>query len=234
MRRVAWKGRSAFHRKLDRLVEPAPEVAVVAGCASLEILRRKVPNLSPTSMLLIGANPQGGLGVLSFRDYQLERDARYRPRITFALPIRVDGPCPFRLLALWAHYGLAPLGTSTRGPTLQAPAAYRHFLREGPAVVAGDLNNHTRWGQPGKAWNHANTLAACQRLGLTSAYHAFEGVEDGSERHPTFFWRVSSDDGPTFHIDDVFVPRAQPAGYDRWPSGRAASRSAPGWATMCR
>ncbi len=96
------------------------------------------------------------------------------------------------------------------------------FLREGPAVAAGDLNNHTRWDRPGKAWNHANTLAACQRLRPASAYHAFEGVEHGSERHPTFYWRVRSDDGPTFHIDYVFVPRAPSAG--SLGGGRVARR----------
>ncbi len=180
----------------------------MAECANPDILARKLPGLAPASTLWVGSNSQRGLGVFAFGDYRLVRDPLYRPRITFALPIRVEGPSAFRLLALWAHYGLAPLRMSTRGPTLQALTAYRRFLRDGPAIVAGDLNNHTRWDRPGKAWNHANTLAACARLGLASAYHIFESVDHGAERHPTFYWRVRTEDGPTFHIDYVFVPRA--------------------------
>jgi exodeoxyribonuclease-3 len=124
----------------------------------------------------------------------------------------VEGPTPFHLVALWAHYGFAPLRKSTRGPTLRALTAYRNFLTKSPAIIAGDFNNHVRWDKPGKVWSHARAVAACERLGLVSAYHAFEGVEHGAERHPTFFWRTRSEDGPTYHIDYAFIPRTCVAG----------------------
>ena len=42
---------------------------------------------------------------------------------------------------------------------------------------------------------------------LVSAYHAFFGLEQGAERHPTHYWRDRSRTGPTFDIDYVFVPK---------------------------
>jgi exodeoxyribonuclease-3 len=85
--------------------------------------------------------------------------------------------------------------------------AYASLLSERPAIMAGDLNNNVRWDKPGKASNHANTLAAGAKLGLVSAYHVFHGIAHGAERHPTLYWRDRTRDGPTFHIDYVFVPR---------------------------
>jgi exodeoxyribonuclease III len=65
-----------------------------------------------------------------------------------------------------------------------------------------------RWDKKGKAWNHANTVATFERLGFVSAYHAFHRLSQGGEQHPTFYWRTRSVDGPTCHIDYVFVPQA--------------------------
>ena len=212
MRLVAWNCRSALHRKLDSLVRLEPDIAVVAECADLGTLAAKAPELSASSAVWVGANPHKGLGVFAFGEYRLSRAIAYNPRITYAVPIHVTGPVDVHLLAVWAHYGFAPLRMATPGPTLRALAAYRQFLLETPSIVAGDLNNHVRWDKPGKAWSHARAVAAFGRLGLVSAYHAFEGVDQGFEQHPTFYWRTRSEDGATYHIDYVFVPRTALAG----------------------
>jgi exodeoxyribonuclease-3 len=216
VRVVAWNCRSGFHRKLAALHALAPDVAIIPECCSLEILSRKAPDLRPTSALWIGSNPNKGLGVFSFGQFRLARDDTYDPSIRFALPVRVTGPGPgpglgeseFHVVALWAHHGLSGRTMSTVGPTLQALAAYEQFLQARPSIVAGDFNNHVRWDKAGKAWNHANTVATFERLGFVSAYHVFLGLEQGAERHPTFYWRTRSEDGPTYHIDYVFVPHS--------------------------
>jgi exodeoxyribonuclease-3 len=41
-----------------------------------------------------------------------------------------------------------------------------------------------------------------------SAYHLAHGEEQGSETIPTLYWRDRRKDGPTYHIDYVFVPAA--------------------------
>jgi len=166
--------------------------------------------MMPTSALWIGDNPHKGLGVFSFGPHHLVREKAYDSSIQYALPIRVEGPgdSAFHLLAVWAHYGLSGTTMATVGPTLRALAAYQDFLCATPSIVAGDFNNHVRWDKKGKAWNHANTVATFERLGFVSAYHVFHGVTQGAERHPTFYGRTRSADGPTYHIDYIFIPLA--------------------------
>jgi exodeoxyribonuclease-3 len=210
MRLVSWNCRSGFHRKLEALRGLAPDVAVIPECGSLEILHAKAPGLMPTSALWIGDNPNKGLGVFSFGPHRLVRDDAYDPSIQYALPVRVEGPgqSAFHLVAVWAHHGLSGRTMATLGPTLRALAAYEQFLCARPSIVAGDFNNHVRWDKIGKVWNHANTVATFERLGFVSAYHVFQGLAQGAERDPTFYWRTRSVDGPTYHIDYVFLPQA--------------------------
>ncbi len=210
MRLVSWNCRSGLHRKLEALRGLVPDIAIIPECGSLEILQTKAPGLAPTSALWIGDNPNKGLGVFSFGPHRLVRDHAYDPSIQYALPVRVEEPgrVVFHLLAVWAHHGLAGRTMATLGPTLRALAAYEPFLCATPSIVAGDFNNHVRWDKAGKAWNHANTVATIERLGFVSAYHVFQGLAQGEERHPTFYWRTRSIDGPTYHIDYVFMPRA--------------------------
>jgi endonuclease/exonuclease/phosphatase family metal-dependent hydrolase len=211
MRLVAWNCRSGLHRKLDALRALAPDVAIIPECGSLETLHTKAPGLAPTSALWIGANPNKGLGVFSFGPHTLVRAEAYDPAIQYALPVRVEASglgIAFHLVAVWAHHGLAGRTMATLGPTLSALAAYEHFLLARPSIVAGDFNNHVRWDRTGKAWNHANTVAAFERLGFVSAYHVFQGLAQGAERHPTFYWQTRSVDGPTYHIDYAFLSLA--------------------------
>ena len=46
-------------------------------------------------------------------------------------------------------------------------------------------------------------------LGLVSAYHTVRGELHGRETIPTLYWMDRTKDGPTYHIDYVFLP-------DRW------------------
>jgi exodeoxyribonuclease-3 len=209
VRLVSWNCRSGFHRKLEALQSLAPDVAIIPECGSLDVLHSKAPGLTPTSALWVGDNPNKGLGVFSFGAHRLRRAESYDASIQYALPVQVVGPgdSEFHLVAVWAHHGLAGRRMATLGPTLSALAAYEQFLCARPSIVAGDFNNHVRWDRTGKAWNHANTVAAFERLGFVSAYHVFQGLAQGAEQHPTFYWRTRSVDGPTYHIDYVFMPR---------------------------
>src|SRR5580704_663116 len=73
MRLVAWNCNGGFHRKSAALAALAPDVAVLAECADLDILRRKAQHFAPSGALWTGDNPQRGLAVFSFGGYRLSR-----------------------------------------------------------------------------------------------------------------------------------------------------------------
>ena len=114
---------------------------------------------------------------------------------------------PVHLLGVWAQNASeGSLRKDNPGFLQRALRRYRNFLRSAPAIVAGDFNNNVVWDRPGWQMNHANEIRALARLGLVSAYHVSRGVEAGEEPEPTLYWRDRTIDGPTYHIDYVFMP----------------------------
>ena len=85
---------------------------------------------------------------------------------------------------------LTVIGIRARGPgyvqdvmhTLQEHA---DLLLAGPALVIGDLNSGSRLGRLRYVTRHHDrVLDEFGRLGLVSAYHAFDRVDPGGEPHP--------------------------------------------------
>jgi len=209
MRLVAWNCNMALDRKFAALRSLRPDVAVISECASPERLKPKL-DLARRGVDIswVGRNPHKGLAVLGFKGNRVRLLSCHDPDLDFIAPVRVEGAAPFNLLAVWAQNAS---GGNTRkdqpGPLNRAIARYRDFLSNGPAAVAGDLNNNVLWDKPGWAMNHAGTVAVLESHGLVSAYHAARGEAQGSERTPTHYWRDRKKDGPTYHIDYIFVPR---------------------------
>jgi len=222
----------ALHRKVDALMALAPDVAVISECAEPHIVADKAPEFAPNSALWIGDYIHKGLGVFTFNGYGAALAEVHNPSIRLIAPVRVTGPATFNLLAVWVQLG--GHRKAEPGPMIRALDAYGDFLGEGPAVVAGDLNNHVLWDKPGYAANHANAVEQFHNLGMTSAYHADRGVAQGDETKPTHYWRDRTKHGPTYHIDYIFMPRDWVAGlremmvggFEHW-SGRGLSDHVP-------
>jgi exodeoxyribonuclease-3 len=146
--------------------------------------------------------------VFAFNGYTARLAEPFHPTLRHIAPVLVTGPAEFNLLGVWA---LNLSGGNTRkrqaGPLRRALTKYRDFLAAKPTIVAGDLNNNVIWHKPGWRINHAATVEILERHGLVSVYHARHGEAQGRETIPTLYWRDRTKDGPTYHIDYVFVPR---------------------------
>ena len=214
----------AFHRKAAPILDLNPDIAIISECAAPEVLESR--GLTPPGALIwTGDNPNKGLAVFAFGKTYLSCLPAHDPRLRHILPIRVTGPLPFHLLAVWAQNAS---GGNTRkhqlGPLRRAVARYRDFIAKAPTLLAGDLNNNVFWDRPGWRINHAAMVENLARHGLTSAYHDITGEAQGAETQPTLYWRDRTRDGPTYHIDYVFRPGAWAGagetltigGYDDW------------------
>jgi len=190
-------------------------------------MERLDPGAFDCDPVWIGANRDKGLAVLAFNGYHARlADDAYRRSLRFIAPGRIEGPLRFNLLAVWAQNFSDGIRRKRQpGPLrLALTRDYRAFLGQGPAIVAGDFNNNIFWDRPGYLINHSHTVALLERYGLVSAYHHARGESQGAETEPTLYWRDRLKDGPTYHIDYVFLPRDWAAdiremsvgGFDEW------------------
>ncbi|MGE0579194.1 MAG: hypothetical protein AB7F22_26360 [Reyranella sp.] len=199
----------ALDRKVDTLLGLAPDIAIIGECAEPQRLReRSRSSWMQGEPVWVGRNPHKGLAVFAFNGYAVRLAESYHPSLRYIAPVHVDGPAACNLLAVWAQNASA--GTPRKhqlGPLRRAMTRYRSFLGERPAVIAGDFNNNVIWDKPGWRNNHATQVRLLEeRFGLTSAYHALRGEAHGAESEPTLYWRDRTRDGPTYHIDYVFLP----------------------------
>ncbi len=211
MRIVAWNCNMAFHRKAEALRQLQPDIAVISECASPDVLTgRGLVGVSDENCLWIGDNPNKGLAVMAFNGYRVRRSEPYFPTLRFIAPIHVSGPQNFNLLAVWAQNASAGITRKRQsGPLRRSLGKYRDFLTSGQTLIAGDLNNNTIWDRPGWQINFDTMLRLLDALDLVSVYHHQTGERPGQELSPTLYWRDRKKDGPTYHIDYVFVPKAR-------------------------
>ncbi len=209
MRLVIWNCNMALHRKVEALASLNPDVAVISECARPATLRERSTNdWIETEPVWIGRNPNKGLAVFGFNGHCAALASDYTPRLRYVAPVMIEGPCSFNLLAVWAQNASAGVTRKNQpGPLRRALSRYRAFLNPAASVVAGDWNSNAIWDKPGWRINHMAKVEALGRMGLVSAYHERTGERQGEETEPTHYWRDRRKDGPTYHIDYIFVPR---------------------------
>jgi len=206
MRLIAWNCAGAFHRKLEPMMALEPDIAVVSECAEPDVLaaRAMLPDFAAPP-IWTGRNPNKGLAVFFFNGAA----GRLHGDLHWILPIEISTPRRFNLLAVWAQNASAGNRRKANpGPLRRALDFYRGFLTDRDAVLAGDFNNNIFWDKPGWAMNHQDAVDILAGYELVSAYHAATGEAQGSETTPTHYWRDRKKDGPTYHIDYIFMPEA--------------------------
>ncbi len=199
----------ALHGKLDALRSLKPDVAIICECAEPErLLRKSDLSEAEAGVVWVGDNPNKGLAALAFNGFRVALAEEYDPSLHYIAPVKVTGPVAFNLLAVWAqNFSGGVTRKDQAGPLRLALDRYRAFLTASPSVVAGDFNNNVYWDRPGWPVNHADAVDILSGYGLVSAYHESRNERQGSESAPTIYWRDRRKDGPTYHIDYVFLPR---------------------------
>jgi hypothetical protein len=85
---LSWNVNLSLRTKWEAIAEHRPDLAVLP-----EVARTDLESLVPDAMhgIWIGDNDRKGLGLVSFGDYALERDASLDPKFQFFLPAPVTG-----------------------------------------------------------------------------------------------------------------------------------------------
>ena len=204
----------ALGRKFEALMRLRPDIAIVSECAVPEALgHSRSPDGADHSSVWIGENKHKGLAVLAFNGLTVSLAEPYHRTLRWIAPVRIGSPLEVNLLAVWAqNWSGGVTRKHQMGPLRRALGKYRDFMGERPVIVAGDFNSNLIWDKPGWRNNHMTNVETMRTMGLVSAYHAIRGEAHGQEREPTLYWRDRKKDGPTYHIDYVFLP-------ETWISG---------------
>ncbi len=144
-----------------------------------------------------GTNKRG-IGVVAAGGWQVEMgpfDAAV-PHSVF--PIKVWGPTPFHLLAIWA----LPQPTYIRA-IQHGLDHYSEFLRSAPAIIMGDFNSPKN-----DARSRADHTSLEDRLraefALINAWHFHVEHTEQPLNEPTHYWRRKQEN--EFHVDYCFFP----------------------------
>jgi hypothetical protein len=207
---VTWNCcRGPWDAKLRRLDNLAADVTVLQECAR--------PPLEDAAIAWFGNDPRQGVAVRVRPDFRVVAEPlRAESRSMFA--VRVQGPMPFTLVAVWAQREPTYATALHRGLD-----AYRDLLLAGACVVMGDFNSSAAWdARHGRSDHRDLNDRMLREFGLVSAYHVATSELPGEESKPTHYWRWQ--EASPFHLDYCYVPEAWAPGitkvtvgtYEEW------------------
>lgn len=199
LRVAAWNtARRPIAAQLDHLTHLSPDVAVLPEFGN-------VPMAAPdgvSSFVALGSSGKLGLGIATW--------GAWRVAIADVSPIagqligaiEVDGPIPFKLIAVWSYLSGSP--RPKVNPVVEAVDTWAPWYAGQPLVVAGDFNTGAYWAdiRTGPK-SHFPIVDRLDEIGLRSAYHAQRRVDQGEDEDPTH-WHSG---GGAYMIDHIFTPR---------------------------
>jgi exonuclease III len=201
MKIVVWNCRMALARKRQPLYGLQPDIAVIPECSKSDL---ELCLHDGFDGRWFGDNPRKGLGVLVRKPLRIARTEKPLNRWIAHLSIS-GGPCPFRLIAVWAMPIQGSTVKSYIGQVYEAAVHHSQWFASRPAILCGDLNSNKFWDGNRKTGNHSAVVSLLEKRRLLSAYHHFFSEAQGQETRPTYYFWHHKDRG--YHIDYVFLPR---------------------------
>ena len=194
MRILSWNCQGAFGRKIDRILELKPDIAIIQECEILEKLRQTVGNKIPKKSLWFGGYIHKGLGVFMYSDYDVKVRAEYDKSIAHVVPIEVKSRKKFLLYAIWAMWDKDPRKSFTYRVE-EAIRKYKNLLKDYTSVMIGDYNSPNI--------QKASLVDSLSNLGIFSVYHYLSGEEFG--KHTKFTWYNQRKKEKKYLLDYCFV-----------------------------
>jgi exonuclease III len=186
MRIATWNCQMGLDKKMDALLSLDPDVAVVPECSEKSVIAFRQRGLST---LWFGSNPHKGVGIICRQEWPIR--ALPQPEQKWIVPVEVDSPTPFILIAVWACAVGANRENRYIGQVYQALMAHPEWFNGNPVVVAGDFNSNKIWDAKRKVGNHSGVVKFLDGRGLVSAYHENFNESQGTETCPTLHYSAT-------------------------------------------
>jgi exonuclease III len=214
VRIATWNCKKGLDKKIDALLSLDADVAVVPECSEKSLIALRQRGFTtlwfgysdPHILGEAGTDRKrtlSGVGIVCRQDRPIR--ALPQPEQKWIVPVEIDSPTPFILIAVWA----CRVGSSGKnnyiGQIYQALMAHPEWFEGNPVVVAGDFNSNKIWDFKRKVGNHSGVVKLLEERGLVSAYHEKFNEVQGAETCPTLHLLHNKE--KPYHIDYVFIPR---------------------------
>ena len=200
MKIVTWNCLGGFHKKHQQLVTLGANIMVIQECSRRSI--EQINHSGGWSSAWFG-NPNKGIAVLVREPWIIRKAQALKPKWTGKVVIA--GPSSIELFPVWACKGKSPAAEYIEQVHLLLDILERTSLIPF-TIVAGDFNSNSIWDADYGINNHSSAVDRFRKLGLESAYHVSSGDRQGSERHPTLWFRKNKKE--VYHIDYAFLSRS--------------------------
>ena len=192
-----------YRKKATLVLACKPDIVVVPECEHPDKLKFETGTPLPNDVFWFGNNPNKGLGVFSYSNYEFQLNEIHNPGFRTILPLTVKNEkFQFTLLAIWAN-NPEDRGFQYVGQVWKAINFYSDLLKNERTILIGDFNSNTIWDKPRREGNHSTVVEFLANKGIHSVYHRYFNQKQGREKHDTLF--MYRHKAKSYHIDYCFA-----------------------------
>lgn len=205
MRLITWNCQGAFRKKADYILLLQPDILVIQECEHPDKLKFSQNTIRPNDFYWYGDSVHKGLGIFSYSDYRFELLSDFNPKFRYVIPFRVSGNGHvFIFFAIWAMDNKENHEARYIGQVWLAINHYKNLLGNS-TILIGDFNSNKIWDYKERVGSHSDVVNNLADNDIHSIYHKHFGLEQGKEKHPTFF--LQKNESKPYHIDYCFVSK---------------------------
>lgn len=206
MKIVTWNCNGAFRNKFQHISHLEADILIIQECENPESISKNNENYHQfaKNALWCGSSNKKGLGVFANKEIvlnKLEWNHLWRGRsLQWFLPFRINDKQT--ILAVWNHHAKAKAFKYIGQFWLFIQNNRQEFKN---LIIAGDFNSNSIWDAWDRWWNHSDCIKELKENNIESVYHTVFNIEQGAEKHNTFFLHRDQNKGS--HIDYIFGDR---------------------------
>lgn len=203
MKLITWNCQGAFRKKNQVVLEHRPDILVIQECEHTDKLGLGSTIPQPNDFYWYGDSIHKGIAIYSYSDYRFELLPDFNPEFRYVLPFRVTkNGQSFILFAIWAMHNKQNYEARYIGQVWHAINYYTSLLSD-PILLIGDFNSNKIWDYDSRVGNHSDVVNKLSENNIHSIYHHYFNIEQGKEKHPTFFLQRKLN--KPYHIDYCFA-----------------------------
>ena len=193
----------AFRNKAHLISPYKPDILVVPECENPGKLKYKDTQCPPRHCAWFGTNPNKGIGIFSYTNFQFKVSDSYNENFKLVVPLFAsDGQSEITVFAIWANNPGDRDGQYVT-QVWKALTYYAPLLDAEKIILAGDFNSNSIWDRPSRTGNHTDVVSKLAEKNIFSTYHQHFRYPQGKEQHPTHY--LYRHENKPFHLDYCFV-----------------------------